>query len=130
MAQSDGQTYLGGPLALGLGLFLLSIFDIYFPGLGIPIVSIGGIGLLWAGIALLPRPVQSTRRAIQFRTSMATIVLIVIFGASSLWAVATFGSTNIKACLGLSMGAFTFLALVSRIESETFKKCHKVVPIY
>ncbi len=105
-----------------IGLVFMSLSDVYFPSIGVPIVPIFGAVLFIFASLMWTRSNNPAARLKRRNTVLTCISLIFFYVLSVLWGLLDFGSGGIKAAVGMGIGTIVLMLILYQEDNEDYRQ--------
>ncbi len=105
-----------------VGMLMTTLSDFYFPGVGLPIVTMVGTAVFVCFSLLWPRPNDPVSRIRRRNTTTMAILLLGAYLVSAIWGVALFKTGSIKGALGMGLGTMILVAMLYQEDNVEFRR--------
>ena len=107
---------------LWTALFLLSLYDFYFPQIGIAVAPLVGVVLLFALLFAFPIRSSLADNRRRNRQLLIAILMVVLFFLSAGWGFVAFRSIYVKGPIAFSLGVITLVSFLLRDQNPDFTR--------
>ncbi len=103
-------------------MLLISLFDFYFPSIGLPVVPMLGTAI-FAAVSMKWRTSDALRSRKRRRNAAGiALLLIVMYVCSAVWGLLLFKTGSVKGVVGMGLGTSLLTLIMSHGENEEYRK--------
>ncbi len=105
-----------------IGMLLISLTDIYFPSIGLPLLPMAGAALFVPVSLSWPMPTDSASRARHRKTASVALLLVALYCISAIWGLLAFKSGSVKGVLGKGLGTLVLTVILQHEGNPEYRK--------
>ena len=104
------------------GMLLISLTDIYFPSIGLPILPMVGTAIFVTASFCWPRRVDHVSNVRSRKTTLLALLLTAVYCVSAIWGLIAYGSGSVKGALGMALGTLILTVVLYQEDNPEYRE--------